>query len=63
MLNEQWKRDTECRGVVKYKVTERLMLGKGLKGTRKLDVLLPGEQDMSIRKSLFKCLKREAWNF
>ena len=49
--------------MVKYKLTEKLMLGKDLKEVRKLDVLLPGEEGTSKGKSMFKCLKwEEAWN-
>lgn len=60
--DEPWKRDPELR--VPYKRTERLMLGKDLRDMRKPGVLLPGEQEMSKEKNMFKCLKwKEAWNF
>lgn len=61
---ELWKRDPDPEFRVWYKRTERLVLGKDLKDMRKPGVLLPGEQEMSKEKNMFKCLKwKEAWNF
>lgn len=44
---EPWKGNGECKGVVNDYLIEKETCGKDLKKMRELNMLLPGEQDVS----------------